>query len=107
MKECPFCVGFPCVECKFCTKFYNNGQRIIKRTKTLPDDSEERYSMPKSINDESDLFVPASYTPMTEKEAEVACSYDYPFEDFRTLDELVDDLNLLLAKDAMGRNRLF
>lgn len=63
--------------------------------------------MPKTINDESDLFVPASYTPMTEKEAEVACSYDYPFEDFRTTDELFRDLDLLLAKNAMGRNRLF
>ena len=30
---CPYCVDFECVECQFCTKFYHNGQRIIKRSK--------------------------------------------------------------------------
>lgn len=107
MKECPYCVGFECMDCKFCTKFYNNGQRIIKRTKVLADDSEERYAMPKSYNDESDLFVPANYMPMSEKEVEVACSYDYDFEDFRTMDELSSDLDTLLARMQQDGSRLF
>ena len=29
---CPYCVGYECTECLFCTKFYHNGQRIIKKT---------------------------------------------------------------------------
>ena len=63
--------------------------------------------MPKSYNDESDLFVPASYMPMGEKEAEVACSYDYDFEDFRTMDELTEDLSRILARMQTGGSRLF
>ena len=58
-------------------------------------------------HDESDLMVPADYHPMSEKEAEVASSYDYPIEDMRTTDELERDLDTLLAKMQMGRDRLF
>ena len=114
MKECPYCVGFPCTECLFCTKFYNNGQRVIKRTKTLPLDSEERYIMPKkskkkpaSYDDPSSPLVPASYMPMTEKEAEIACSMDYEFEDFRTMPELERDLDRIISNMRTGGKRLF
>ena len=34
---CPYCVGFECVECQFCTKFYHDGKRIIKRVKIKGD----------------------------------------------------------------------
>ena len=30
---CPYCVGFECTDCKFCTLFYHNGNKIIKRSK--------------------------------------------------------------------------
>ena len=59
------------------------------------------------IVDESDLTVPSSYQPMSEKEAEVACQYDYPFEDMRTTEELCEDLNTIMAQMSMGRKRLF
>jgi len=51
--------------------------------------------------DDSDLKVPATYTPMSEKEAEVACGYDYEFEDFRTADELYNDLNKIIAMESL------
>ena len=69
--------------------------------------NESNYRRPASYDDPSSPLVPASYTPMTEKEAEVACSYDYDFEDFRTMPELKRDLDKILANMATGGKPLF
>ena len=55
----------------------------------------------KRIIDESDLKVPYNYTPMSEKEAEIACGYDYDFEhdptDNRSIEEMVNDISTIAS----------
>lgn len=44
------------------------------------------------------VTVPRKYQPMSEKEAEEACKYDYEYDDPRTTKELKRDLLKCLAR---------
>ena len=61
--------------------------------------------------DETGTTVPYDYSPMSEKEAEIACGYDYEFQhdptDNRTIEEMVDDIVRIAGNhDAAARDFL-
>lgn len=96
-KECPYCKGFQCDDCLFCTKYDFDGERIVKRRKVLKIDDVRRFEIKsKSWNDSTGTTVPFDYSPMSSKEDDIAAAYDYEFEndpyDNRSVDELCHDL---------------
>ena len=94
----------------FCRKYRFDGERVVKRHgRPLNVDNPERYKIKRGSRmiDESDYTVPMDYHPMSEKEAEVASSYDYDFIDMRTTDQLESDLTDILASMQLKGRRLF
>lgn len=83
---------------------------MLKRSKVLSFDDPKRLEcniMTKrrknnpAWDDATGTIVPYDYQPMTEKEAEIACSYDYEFQhdpmDNRTIKEMVDEISRIAS----------
>lgn len=129
VEYCPFCETdtgekFPCTECSFCTKFYHNGERIIKkRVNVNPLDIASRTSRELGVREHKykeeivngskrdsgvgDDSVPTSYYPLSEKEAEESLKYDYDFVDLMTTDEVRDRLDKVVSDLHLRGRKLF
>ena len=127
---CPFCynedegIQFECTDCKFCTMYYRHDGRIYKKRGNInPMNTassklgwrEREYKREimegnthrdSGIND-IDGTVPTSYYPMSDKEAEEACRYDYDFADLMTTGEIEERLTEVISDLQLKGRRLF